>query len=77
MAYAASAFAANVIVRSCAAAAFPLFTNQMYGNVRLRFHSHISLHTLTALRILHSIRPLLHAMSDCFLPNIARVELGL
>lgn len=42
MLYAASAFAANVIVRSLVAAAFPLFTNQMYHNVRrrlqMRFH---------------------------------------
>ena len=31
--YSASAFAANAIVRSAVASAFPLFTNQLFTNV--------------------------------------------
>ena len=32
--YAASAFAVNTAIRSAVAAAFPLFTTQMFTNVR-------------------------------------------
>jgi len=33
--YSASAFAANTVIRSAVAAVFPLFTTQMFTNVRV------------------------------------------
>lgn len=60
--YAASAFAANVIVRCLFAAAFPLFTNQMYTSV-----------SVLSICIASSIVPLLNH----FLRHSCLIQLGL
>lgn len=64
--YAASAFAANVIVRCLFAAAFPLFTNQMYTSVSVLSICLATFH-----------RAFTKPLSTTFVPNTAGAELGL